>query len=91
MDLFAPGSTQLTRRVIDFKAVRRGLCSYTVDVVAAYNTLEEPEDVVVTPPAEWLQLQAAERKSTNVLWRMKKLLPGRRIAAQIWVDHVGDN
>jgi hypothetical protein len=65
------------------------LCSYTVDVTAAYNKLDEPENVVVTPPAEWLQFQAAEGKPTNVLWRMKKLLPGRGIAAKIWVDHVG--
>jgi hypothetical protein len=74
MDLFAPGSTQLTSRVIDLKAVRRGLCGYTVDVTAAYNTLDEPENVVVTPPVEWLQLRAAEGKSTNVLWKMEKVV-----------------
>ena len=49
-DLFAPGSTALTNRVIDFKAVKMGLDTYTVDVVAAYNTIDEPEQVIVTPP-----------------------------------------
>jgi hypothetical protein len=89
-DLFAPGSTALTNRVIDFKAVKLNLDTYTVDVVAAYNTIDEPELVIVTPPPEWYAERNVAGLSTDVLWRMKKLLPGRRIAAKLWVERVGD-
>jgi hypothetical protein len=89
-DLFAPGSTALINRVIDFKAVKLGLDTYTVEVVAAYNTIDESEQVIVTPPSEWYDERAAAGFSLDVLWRMKKLLPGRRIAAKLWVEQVGE-
>ena len=88
-DLFAPGATSLTNRVIDLKAVKNGLCTYTVDVTAAYNTLDEPELVYVRPPKEWLDHRASQGLDTKVRWRMLRLLPGRRVAAKIWVEHLG--
>jgi hypothetical protein len=88
-DLFALGSNSLTNRVIDFKATKLGMDTYTADVTVAYNTIDEPEDVVVKPPQEWLDQRAADGLSTNVYWRMKKLLPSRRIAAKLWVERVG--
>ena len=57
-DLIAPGSTSLTNRVLDFKAVKHELESFTVDVLAAYNTLDEPEKVIVIPPKEWYDERA---------------------------------
>ena len=89
-DLVAPGSTSLTNRVIDFKAVKHELESFTVDVLSAYNTLDEPEKVIVTPPKEWYDERAVMGLPLNVKWRMKKLLPGRRVAAWLWVDYVGE-
>lgn len=88
-DLFAPGRTALTSRVIDLKALHCNYDTYTTDVTAAYNRFEEPENVVVTPPREWLQERQGQGLSTDVLRRMKKLLPGRRIAARQWVNFMG--
>lgn len=88
-DLFAPGATSLTNRVIDLKAVKNGLGTYTVDVTAAYNTLEEPELVYVRPPQEWLDERAKQGLDTRVRWNILWLLPGRRVAAKIWVEHLG--
>ena len=84
-DLFSPGSTRLTERLIDFKAVKSGYTTFSLDVKAAYNSLKEPEQVVVKPPVEWF---AGEQVDKSIRWRMKGLLPGRRIAANIWADHV---
>ena len=88
-DLFAPGSTSLTSRVIDLRALHCNCDSYTIDVTAAYNRLEEPENVVVIPLREWLQERERQGLSTDVPWKMKKLLLGRRIAARQWVDFMG--
>jgi hypothetical protein len=88
-DLFAPGSSTLTNKIIDFVAEKRGYESWELDVTAAYNTLPEPEDVYMKPPKEWLELRREAGESVDVIWKMKRLLPGRRIAARMWVDHVG--
>jgi len=88
-DLFAPGSVALTARVVDLKAVKEQWPTFELDVTAAYNTLPEPEDVAVTPPRYWLDKHVASGGDPRALWRMKRLLPGRRIAAKCWVDHVG--
>jgi len=61
-----------------------------LDVHAAYNILDEPEAVLVYPPREWLDEQAAQGLPTNVMWRMLKIMPGRRIAAKLWVDYLGE-
>jgi len=87
-DLFAPGSQKDTSRLIDFKAVKRDYVTFTVDISAAYNTLPEHELVYCKPPAEWLEHRAKVGESTTVVWRMKKLLPGRRVAATQWVEHM---
>ena len=89
-DLFAPGENALTGRVIDYKGTQCDLDRYTLDVQGAYNTIPEPEHVVVKPPQEWLDWQAQQGLSTAVLWKMKKLLPGRRVASKLWVKHVGE-
>ena len=57
-DLFAPGENSLTGRVIDLKGTQLELDRYTLDVQGAYNTLPEPESVVVKPPQEWLDHRA---------------------------------
>ena len=87
-DLFAPGSQKDTGRLIDFKAVKRDYVTFTVDISAAYNTLPEQELVYCRPPKEWLSHRAKLGLSTTVVWRMKKLLPGRRVAATQWVEHM---
>ena len=57
-DLFAPGSTKDTGRLIDFTAVKNDLVTFTVDITAAYNTLFELETVYLKPPKEWMEIRA---------------------------------
>ena len=59
------------------RAVKRGYVTWPVDVTAAYNGLPEPEDVVCKPPDEWLEARRQMGLSTNVVWKMKRLLPGK--------------
>ena len=74
-DLFAPGSSTLTNKIIDFVAEKRGYESWELDVTAAYSTLPEPETVYLKPPKEWLELRRESGQRVDVLWKMKRLLP----------------
>jgi len=87
-DLFAPGSTKDTARLIDFTAVKRDLVTFIVDIRAAYNSLPETELVYCAPPPEWLEARAQQGLDIHVTWRMLNLLPGRRVAATQWVEHM---
>ena len=88
-DLFAAGSTRRTDRIVDVIATKYGYTSFEVDERAAYNCLPELEDVACVPPEEWLQARRDRGESDQVLWKMKRLLPGRRVAAKAWVSYVG--
>ena len=39
------------------------------------------------PPTEYLARIAAEGKSTEISWRLRRQLPGRRQAGQMWCNH----
>ena len=45
----------------------------------------EPDDVVVEPPEEFLNRLRAAGMSTDIWWKLRKQLPGRRRAGQRWV------
>ena len=50
----------------------------------------EPDVVVVRPPPEWIQMQRELGLDTEVLWRMLRLMPGRRIAGREWVKFMAE-
>ena len=54
---------------------------------SAFYHADEPEEVYVKPPAEWIAKQVEQGQPNDAMWRLKKQLPGRRTAGQRWVDH----
>ncbi|CAK0835553.1 unnamed protein product [Prorocentrum cordatum] len=87
-DLFTPGSAPISNRLIDFVALKRGFEVMTLDATDAFYQAPEHEDAVVDPPQEYLDMLQAECRSTDIYWRLKKQLPGRRKAAPGWVEHM---
>ncbi|CAK0881954.1 unnamed protein product, partial [Prorocentrum cordatum] len=87
-DLFTPGSAPISNRLIDFAALKRGFEVMTLDATDAVYQAPEHEDVVVDPPQEYLDRLQAEGKSTDIYWKLKRQLPGRRTAAPGWVEHM---
>jgi hypothetical protein len=87
-DLFAPGATHSCGRIIDYLSLKNsGWTTFELDAVDAFYQAPEHENVVVDPPEEYLERLRAEGKSTDVVWKLLKQLPGRRPAGQAWVDH----
>ncbi|CAK0808372.1 unnamed protein product [Prorocentrum cordatum] len=87
-DLFTPGSAPISNRLIDFAALKRGFEVMALDATGAFYRAPEHEDVVVDPPQEYLGRLQAEGKSTDIYWKLKRQLPGRRTAAPGWVEHM---
>ncbi len=54
-----------------------------MDCTSAFYHADEPEE----PPPEWIAKQIESDQPSDVMWRLKKQLPGRRTAGQRWVDH----
>ena len=87
-DLFSPGATHSASRVIDFLALKMGLETFEADVVDAYCQAPEHEEVVVEPAPEYLERHAKAGRDTDIVWRLRRQLPGRGAAGQSWVEHV---
>ena len=79
-DLFTPGSTHNENRVIDHLSLKHGLPSFTVDAVDAYYHADEEEDVYTEAPPEVLAAARAKGDTRDLVWRLRKQLPGRRQA-----------
>ena len=84
--LFTPSSEPTTGRLIDLKAVKRGLLTVLLDAVNAYFNALQDGDVVVEPPREWLQAEALKGNTTKTLWKLKKKLYGQRDASKGFSD-----
>ena len=87
-DLFAPGASHCTTRVIDYLALKKGHTTFAFDAIDAYFQAPETEDVVVDPPLEYLKRLENAGKDTNIKWKLLKQLPSQRLAGQRWVDHL---
>jgi len=91
-DLFAPGATANTGRVIDFLGMKDDLdaedpiVTAIGDCTSAYYQTPEEEDFFCTPPAEWLEWRRSRGLSVDVVWKLKKQLPGRREAGKKWIE-----
>ena len=86
-DLFAPGASYCTGRIVDIFSLKRRVPTFTLDCTDAYHQAPEQDDVVVEPPEEYLNRLRAAGMSTDIWWKLQKQLPGRRQAGQRWVDH----
>jgi hypothetical protein len=87
-DLFVPGAAHSTGRVIDYIGVKEELVTVEIDAVDAYYNAEETEAVYVPAPIEFIEARRAAGLSTDVAWRLRKQLTGRRAACSNWNDHV---
>ena len=66
------------------------LARFTFDARRAFLHVPEKEYVIVTPPAEWIEMRAEAGLDVAVCWRMLKTLYGRRVAAQAWTDFLAN-
>ena len=66
-DLFAPGASYCTGRIVDILSLTRRVPTFTLDCTDAFHEAPEPDDVVVEPPEEYLNRLRAAGKSTNHL------------------------
>ena len=79
----------LERRTLrDFLALKMGLETFEADAVDAYYQAPEHEEVVVEPAPEYLERLAKAGRDTDIVWRLRRQLLGRRAAGQSWVEHV---
>ena len=83
-DLYCPGASFSTGRLVDALALKYDWSSFTLDGTNAFLHCPEPDTVTVDPPAVWLEEEAKAGRSTRVLWHMLATLYGRRIAPQRW-------
>jgi hypothetical protein len=83
-EYFAPSSTTATTRMVDIYASKLNKSRMTLDIARAFLNVPEDEDVLVVPPTVWLRREAEQNRSTEVLWKMRRVLYGRRKAAQAW-------
>ena len=85
-DLFAPAAGHDLSRLVDFMVMKRGLTGFTCDASNAYFHAPEDENVVVKPPKEFVEQERAAGRRVDILWRMKKILPGRRKGSKSWME-----
>ena len=87
-DLFTPGAACCTGRIVDVLSIERRVPTFTLDCTDAFHQApDEPDDVVVEPPGEYLNRLRAAGKCTSIWWKLQKQLPGNRQAGQRRVDH----
>ena len=92
-DVFAPASSSMTSRVIDFAAMKDDdsddeLCCFEVDCTCVFYQAPEKEIFYTQPPREWLFARREAGLTTEVTWRIRKQLPGRRAAGARWMETV---
>ena len=59
--------------------------TFAADCIKAYYQADQIEEVCVAPPAEYLAARAALGLRTDVLWYLKKMLPGQRTGGAAWI------
>ena len=87
-DLFSPGATRSAGRVIDFLALKMGLETFEAHAVDEHYQASAYEEVVVEPALEYLERFAKTGRDTDIVWRLRRQLPGRRAGGQSWVEHL---
>ena len=83
-EFFAQATMMSTGRLVDALACKRWHSRMILDVHWAFLHLTEEETVLVEPPLEWQESERAAGRDPTRLWRMKKILYGRRKAPKEW-------
>ena len=65
-DLFGPGASFCTGRIVDILSFKRRVPTFTLDCTDAYHQAPELDDVVVEPPEENLNRLRAADMSTDI-------------------------
>ena len=85
-DVFAASSNAATSKMVDFVGLKEdGNVTFIADVVKAYYQAEQSEAVYVEPPKEFVMLMMEQGCYDDVVWELKRMLPGQRAAAAGWV------
>ena len=94
--MFAQTSNPTSGRLVDFLALKDSdpddpMVTFTADATNAYYQVPETEEFYVEPPVEWkIWRESKSLSSDDVVWKLKKQLPGRRAAAARWCDYTRD-
>lgn len=78
-DLFAPGTTTITMRLMKLMACRKRLRTLTGDISNAFFHAPEHEEVYYQPPDEWCE---ENPEMFGMVWRGLKQLYGRKKATK---------
>ena len=85
-DVFAASSTAQMARMVDFVSIKEeNYGTFFADCIKAYYQADQIEEVCVAPPSEYLAARAALGLRTDVLWYLKKMLPGQRTGGAAWI------
>ncbi len=85
-DCFAAASTATTSKIVDFIGLKTPeAVTFAADCIKAYYQADQIEEVCVAPPSEYLALRATLGLRTDVLWYLKKMLPGQRTGGAAWI------
>ena len=85
-DVFAASSTAQMSRMVDFVSIKEeGYGTFFADCVKAYYQADQLEEVCVKPPKEYLRLLEKLGRDPDVMWKLRKMLPGQRIAGAGWI------
>ena len=92
-DLFAPGSTAASCRVVDYLALKDDddpsdpLVTFIGDCISAYYQTPELEEFYADPPPEWIIARREAGLDTDVVWKLCRQLPGSRAAGKQWIAY----
>ena len=75
-DLFSLDATHSAGPEVDFIALKLVFDLFEADAVDVYNHAPEYEHVIVDPAPGYLKRLVAAGKNTDVLWRLRRQLPG---------------
>ena len=62
--------------------------TFEADAVDEHDQAPDHEEAIVESAPEYLKTIEAESKDTDIVWRLRRQLPGWRSAGQSWVEHL---
>lgn len=91
-DIFSPGITASTSRIIDVIVLKRAdfdieMSTFFVDATGAFWQAEQVEEVYVHPPGRWKERNP---DAADKLWKLKRQFPGQRVVGKAWTEHFAD-
>ena len=77
-EFYSPASSVACAKILSSICLQKGWSMWSIDVKNAYLLVPQPTEVYVEPPGIWLE------QNPGMKWRLNRLLPGQRVAAQEW-------